>query len=41
VDCELPVDGASKRNSIHGKVNGGGPKVTLHTSGGSIKVVKR
>lgn len=41
VDCELPIQGTIKRNSINGKVNGGGPKVTLHTSGGSIKVAKR
>jgi len=41
VDCELPVQGTVKRNSVRGKVNGGGPNVTLHTSGGSIKVAKR
>jgi hypothetical protein len=41
VECELPLQGTVKRNSVHGKVNGGGPKVTLSTSGGSIKVAKR
>ena len=41
VDCELPVQGTIKRSSLNGKVNGGGPKVTLRTSGGSIKVTKR
>jgi DUF4097 and DUF4098 domain-containing protein YvlB len=41
VDCELPVEGAVERDSINGKVNGGGPKVTLRTSSGGIKVAKR
>ncbi len=41
VDCELPIQGRLKRSSVNGKLNGGGPKVTLHTSGGSIKVAKR
>lgn len=41
VECELPLEGTVKRNSINGKVNGGGPKVKLSTSGGSIKVAKR
>ncbi len=41
VECELPLQGTVKRSSVNGKVNGGGPKVTLSTSGGSIKVAKR
>lgn len=41
VDCELPIQGTIKRSSIAGQLNGGGPKVTLRTSGGSIKVSKR
>ncbi len=41
VNCDLPVEGAVKRSSVNGKLNGGGPKVSLSTSGGSIKVAKR
>lgn len=41
VSCELPIQGTIKRQSINGKVNGGGPEVRLHTSGGSIRVLKR
>ena len=41
VACELPLDGRIKPSSMNGKVNGGGPKVTLHTSGGNIEVAKR
>ncbi len=41
VNCDLPVEGTVKPSSINGKVNGGGPKVSLSTSGGSIKVAKR
>jgi len=41
VDCDLPLQGTVKRSSVNGKVNGGGPKVSLSTSGGSIKVAKR
>lgn len=41
VACELPVQGTVKRSSIQGKVNGGGPQVTLRTSGGSINVARR
>ncbi len=38
VSCDLPVDGSVKRNFIRGKLNGGGPQVTLRTSGGSVRV---
>ena len=41
VACELPLEGRIKPSSINGKVNGGGPNVTLHTSGGNIEVAKR
>jgi len=41
VACELPLEGRIKPGSINGKVNGGGPEVTLHTSGGNIEVAKR
>ena len=40
VICDLPLKVAGKfsKKSIHGAVNGGGPKVTLRTSGGSIRL---
>lgn len=41
VVCDLPLQGTVKRSSVNGKVNGGGPQVSLHTSGGSINVAKR
>jgi hypothetical protein len=41
VDCELPVQGTVKRDAIRGELNGGGPTVTLSTSGGSITLAKR
>lgn len=42
VSCELPVTivGKKERNELKGPVNGGGPTVSLHTSGGSIRVKK-
>ncbi|MCW8108878.1 DUF4097 domain-containing protein [Alteromonas ponticola] len=40
VKSEFDVDGRVKKRSIEGKVNGGGPKLTLHTSGGSIRIEK-
>jgi hypothetical protein len=41
VDCELPLTGTTKKSSINGQLNGGGPKVRLSTSGGNIRVAKR
>jgi len=43
VRCTLPLEvhGKLKKSKISGKINGGGPKVTLKTSGGNIKVAKR
>lgn len=41
VACDLPLEGRVKHNSINGRINGGGPAVSLRTSGGSIKVAKR
>ena len=37
--CDLPmkVSGKSSKTSIKGAVNGGGPKITMRTSGGSIR----
>jgi hypothetical protein len=41
VESELPVQGTVKRETITGELNGGGPAVTLSTSGGNIKLAKR
>jgi DUF4097 and DUF4098 domain-containing protein YvlB len=41
VACKLALEGRIKPSSINGKVNGGGPNVTLHTSGGNIEIAKR
>ena len=38
VKSELAVNGTSKRNRIEGKINGGGPKLDLKTSGGSVRI---
>tara|TARA_R110000868_G_scaffold190107_5_gene433705 strand:+ start:2060 stop:2848 length:789 start_codon:yes stop_codon:yes gene_type:complete len=38
VKTDFIVDGSVKKQSIKGKINGGGPKLTLTTSGGSIKI---
>lgn len=38
VRTEFDVDGRVKKQSIHGEINGGGPKLKLHTSGGSISI---
>ena len=38
VKTDFKVDGTVKKQSIKGKINGGGPKLTLTTSGGSIKI---
>lgn len=42
VTCDLPVtvQGKIERNRLKGPVNGGGPEVSLRTSGGSIHVKK-
>jgi len=42
VSTEFPVtvQGELKKNHLRSKVNGGGPKVTLGTSGGSIRIKK-
>ncbi len=37
----MVVQGEQKRGVLQGKVNGGGPKLTAHTSGGSIRIQKR
>lgn len=42
VDCDLPVTvrGKVKDSELHGKMNGGGNRVQLGTSGGSIRIAK-
>jgi DUF4097 and DUF4098 domain-containing protein YvlB len=42
VSTEFPVtvQGELKKNHLHSKLNGGGPKITLGTSGGSIRIKK-
>jgi DUF4097 and DUF4098 domain-containing protein YvlB len=42
VTCDLPVtvQGKIERQRLKGTVNGGGPEVSLHTSGGGIHVKK-
>lgn len=45
VSTELPVvsvvQGKPDRNELHGKINGGGPLLTAHTSGGSIRLERK
>lgn len=38
VRTEFDVNGRVKKQSIKGEINGGGPKLKLHTSGGSISI---
>lgn len=35
------VQGEQTKNELRGKVNGGGPLITAHTSGGSVRLQKR
>lgn len=39
-DFPVPAQGERKKNHLRSKLNGGGPKLTLGTSGGSIKIRK-
>jgi DUF4097 and DUF4098 domain-containing protein YvlB len=46
VSCDLPVaplkqDGKAKKTALSGKLNGGGPLLTLRTGGGSISLKKQ
>jgi DUF4097 and DUF4098 domain-containing protein YvlB len=38
VKSDFDVDGSVKRNRIVGKINGGGPRLDLSTSGGSVRI---
>lgn len=40
VKSDFDVNGETSKRSIRGAINGGGPKLTLKTSGGSVKVMK-
>lgn len=41
VDSELRLAGSVERGRVEGPVNGGGPRLRLHTSGGSIRISAR
>jgi len=45
VSSDLPVAtvvrGEQKKNELQGKINGGGPLITAHTSGGSVRLQKK
>lgn len=38
VSSEFEVEGKIKKTKIDGKINGGGPELTLKTSGGSVRI---
>ena len=38
VKSDFEVEGRVKKQSIKGSINGGGPKLTLRTSGGSVRI---
>ncbi|MFT6712410.1 MAG: DUF4097 and DUF4098 domain-containing protein YvlB [Arenicella sp.] len=38
VNSEFDVDGLVKKQKIRGEINGGGPKLELKTSGGSVRI---
>jgi hypothetical protein len=42
VDFDIPLQMTGRIGSkcVHGKINGGGPMLTLHTGDGSIRVSK-
>ena len=42
IDLDLPVsaEGKLRQNDIHGKINGGGPLLTIRTGDGSIHLKK-
>jgi hypothetical protein len=45
VSSDLPVvttvQGEQKKNELRGKINGGGPLVKAHTSGGNVRIEKK
>jgi hypothetical protein len=42
IDVDLPMttEGRIKENDLHGKINGGGKLMTIHTGDGSISIRK-
>lgn len=38
VHSDFEIDGSTKKQYVNGKINGGGPELTLRTSGGSIRI---
>ena len=40
VSSDFSVNGSVRKTSIEGEINGGGPKLVLRTSGGSVRVEK-
>jgi hypothetical protein len=38
VKSDFTIDGRIKKQSVKGSINGGGPKLTLRTSGGSVRI---
>lgn len=40
VTSEFDVSGKIKKQSIKGTINGGGPQIDLHTSGGSVRLIR-
>ncbi|WP_034474754.1 DUF4097 family beta strand repeat-containing protein [Aestuariibacter salexigens] len=38
VKSDFDVDGVTKKRRISGKINGGGPELTLRTSGGTVRI---
>lgn len=41
VKSDFDINGEVSKRSIRGEINGGGPKLTLKTSGGSVKIMKQ
>ncbi len=40
-DLDIEREGEESKTKLKGELNGGGPLVTLRTSAGSIKILKR
>ena len=40
-DLPVQIQGKMESESLHGTINGGGPKLTLETEGGDIRIEKR
>jgi DUF4097 and DUF4098 domain-containing protein YvlB len=40
VSSDFLVNGEISKRKVEGEINGGGPNLILHTSGGNIKIIK-